>query len=274
MICDKMIKIGYICREENKMKLLATDYDGTLKYAQKVMEEDIEAIQKWKQEGNLFVIVTGRSLESISMEIEKYNLPCDFIVSNNGGMVFDAKEKELMSNYLDYSTCLDIIQEIKKMEHVASYVVNDGIHRHKVVVNAEETEQRYPTLQPDMSEAEVLDSGKFAQIVVSMATLDSALHVAEQINQNFSTNVVAYANNFAVDVVPKGISKATGLDFVVEYAAADETEVYSIGDAHNDIPMIEYGIHGCAMEMAADDVKQFATNVYASVHDLICDVLD
>lgn len=256
------------------MKILATDYDGTLRYADHVMKEDIMAIQQWKKEGNLFAIVTGRSLESILKEIELYQLPCDYIVTNNGGMVFDANQKELMSNYLDYTTSLDIIQMIKKMENVASYVVNDGINRHKVVVDPQLIDQRYPTLQPDMPEEKVLDDGNFAQIVLSMTTLESALHMAEQINQNFSTTVVAYANNFAVDVVPKGISKATGLEFVVEYAELKEEDVYSIGDAHNDVPMIEYGIHGCAMDTAAEDVKQFATGVYASIHDLIQDVLE
>lgn len=255
------------------MKFLATDYDGTLRYADHVMDEDIMAIQQWKAEGNLFSIVTGRSLESIEMEIEKYQLPCDYIVTNNGGMVFDANKKELMSNYLDYITSLDIIYAIKEMDNVASYVVNDGIHRHKVVVDADAIDQRYPTLQPDMPEEQVLEEGNFAQIVLSMTTLDSALHMAELINQYFSSTVVAYANNFAVDVVPKGISKATGLEFVVEYAEVEEEDVYSIGDAHNDIPMIEYGMHGCAMEMSSEDVKQFATGVYSSIHDLIQDVL-
>ena len=46
------------------MKLLATDYDGTLKYAKQIMPEDLQAIQDWKNAGNLFVLCTGRSMES------------------------------------------------------------------------------------------------------------------------------------------------------------------------------------------------------------------
>ena len=41
------------------MKLLATDYDGTLKYAKHIMPEDLQAIQDWKKAGNLFVLCTG-----------------------------------------------------------------------------------------------------------------------------------------------------------------------------------------------------------------------
>ena len=36
------------------MKLLATDYDGTLRYAQDVMPEDLKSIEEWKNKGNKF----------------------------------------------------------------------------------------------------------------------------------------------------------------------------------------------------------------------------
>lgn len=255
------------------MKLLATDYDGTLRYADKVMEEDIEAIKKWKDKGYLFSIVTGRSLESITEQIKMYNLPCDYIVTNNGGMVFDGQGVELMASYLDYVTSLDVIYIAKESENVASYVVNDGKVRHRVVVNEDVEEHRYPNLKQDWKEEQVLDMGQFAQIVISMSSPEEALHMAEQINQYFSNTVIAYANNFVVDVVPKGVSKATGLDFVATYTDVEEKDIYSIGDAHNDIPMIEYGENGMAMDLAPEDVKQFAKNTYSSISDMIQDIL-
>ena len=81
--------------------------------------------------------------------------------------------------------------------------------------------------------------------------------------------VVAYPNNFVVDIVPKGISKATGLDFLIEYADIKEEDVYTIGDGHNDIPLIEFGVHGSVMSYADEDVKAHAQVEYDSVSDLI-----
>ena len=57
------------------MKLLATDYDGTLRYAQDVMPEDLKSIAAWKEQGNKFVIVTGRSKESIDAQVQAFDLP-------------------------------------------------------------------------------------------------------------------------------------------------------------------------------------------------------
>ena len=256
------------------MKILATDYDGTLKYAQHIMPEDLEAIQKWKEAGNLFVICTGRSMESIKEQADIYDIPVDYFVTNNGGMVFDKDGVELFSTYLDYITALDIMYIAKEIEGVCSYVVNDGYHRHRVVVNSELPERRYLTLKPDLEENEVMDLGQFAQVVISMVETSYAMSLADQINANFSDIVHAYSNNFVVDVVAKGVSKANGLEFVCEFEDVSDIDVYTIGDSHNDIPLMEFGFNGACMSTALDDVKEHATTEYDSIHDMIADILN
>ena len=130
-------------------------------------------------------------------------------------------------------------------------------------------DHRYPNLKPDVTEAELLDMTHFAQIVLSMEDTDSALEVASKINDLYYEQVVAYPNNFVVDIVPKGISKATGIDFLIEYANIKEEDVYTIGDGHNDIPLIEFGVHGSVMSCADEDVKAHVQVEYDSVSDLI-----
>ena len=251
------------------MKLLASDYDGTLLYAQKVMQEDIDAIKNWRENGNLFVMATGRSFESIEKEMKKYDIQVDYYITNNGGVVFDGQGNILYSSYLDSIISLDIMYITKHIEGVVSYVVNDGIHRHRVIVNDGFEEKRYPDLMPDLSEEEVMDLGKYAQIVISMATRELAIDLAKAINTHFSDTVVAYSNNYVVDAVPKGTSKSTGVDFVCEYANVTEMETYTIGDSYNDIPLLEYGVHGSCMNWAVDDVKQHASYCYGSIHEMI-----
>lgn len=251
------------------MKLFATDYDGTLLYGQHIMQEDLQAIDRWKEKGNLFAIVTGRSYESIAVQIKKYSLPCDYVVTNNGGMVFDAKGNELFASYLDYMVSIDILYAVKMMDGVASYVVNDGINRHRIVVNDQVQDQRYPSLEPDFSEQQILEMGQFAQIVISMADADMAIEMADMINMFFSEHVVAYANNFVVDVVPAGVSKATGLDFVCEYANISQEDTYTIGDSYNDIPLMEYGQNGACMVTAVDEVKEHASHIYSSIKEML-----
>ncbi|WP_337409001.1 HAD hydrolase family protein, partial [Holdemanella sp.] len=61
----------------------------------------------------------------------------------------------------------------------------------------------------------------------------------------------------------------TGLDFLIAYANINEDDVYTIGDGHNDILLIEFGVHGSVMSCADEDVKEHAQVEYDSVSDLI-----
>ena len=196
------------------MKLLATDYDGTLRYAQDVMPEDLKSIEEWKNKGNKFVIVTGRSKESIDAQIKLFNLPCDYLITNNGGMVFDENGNVLLSNYLNFDVCVDILHNVKKLDTVISYVVNDGIHRHRIVLQPDAVDHRYPNLKPDVTEAELLDMTHFAQIVLSMEDTDSALEVASKSMICIMNKLLLIQIISLLILYQRGFTKATGLGFL------------------------------------------------------------
>ena len=49
---------------ENAMKILASDYDGTLNY-NGFDSQKLDAIARWRAAGNLFGLVSGRSADSL-----------------------------------------------------------------------------------------------------------------------------------------------------------------------------------------------------------------
>ena len=68
--------------------------------------------------------------------------------------------------------------------------------------------------------------------------------------------------------MPKGISKASGLDIIIEHSKVDKDFVSVIGDDLNDIPMLEK-YNGYAVNNAKDEVKAVSLKIYNSVSDLI-----
>lgn len=116
------------------MKVLASDYDGTLRTGEMVDTKDVEAIHAFREQGNVFGLVTGRSMESIKKEIERNGFEFDFIIANNGGVVYDANFNKLQCLYMDFNKALDIISYIKTLDCV-SFVINDGYNRYKVRVD-------------------------------------------------------------------------------------------------------------------------------------------
>lgn len=255
------------------MKLLASNYDGTLCYGKHVMEEDSQAIRQWQANGNLFTIVTGRAKESLDKYLKKDGLYPDYIVTNNGSVIFDKDGNEIESNFLDYITALDVMYIAKQTDGVVSYVVNDGRHRHRIIVNPNLQDVRYPHMKPDLTEEEVMDKqGGYSQIVLSMSNPDMASALAEELNIFFSENITAYANNYCVDVVPKGISKGTGLEFVTNYLDLDVDDVYAIGNLEKDIPMLEFAGNSYAFFTAFEEIKAVCDHEVMSIAEMIKDI--
>ena len=62
------------------MQLLVSDYDGTLNppggpFRIHNLQLNIDAIHRFREEGNKFMISTGRTLPGIRQEIEKHQIP-------------------------------------------------------------------------------------------------------------------------------------------------------------------------------------------------------
>lgn len=47
------------------MKILASDFDNTLYFHNSMKENDLKAIKKFQEKGNLFGICTGREINGI-----------------------------------------------------------------------------------------------------------------------------------------------------------------------------------------------------------------
>lgn len=253
------------------MELLASDYDGTLRYEAKVVEEDLEAVKRWQNAGNLFVVVTGRSMESFLEEIKRNNLHCDFIVLNNGGVIYDGSGKCLQVCYMDFGKALEVIDYIRTLP-CASYVINDGFYRHRIVVDPTQEDHKYANMPQEKNEQEILDGGKIAQIVISLNDEELAQQIVRYVNEQFGSHIQAYANKNCVDIVPTGVSKAEGLSYVSHYIGMDEEKIYTIGDSYNDLPMIEQ-YHGFSVGMAPEEVQEKSEHVYFSVADCIADLM-
>lgn len=250
------------------MKLIAADYDGTLNYCGYVKEEDLKALEKWQRDGNLFVIDTGRSLESIRIEAEKYGLKPDYYITNNGGMVFDNASNQLNASYLDNDLAHELMHMGRTLEGTVSFVANDGIYRHRIMVSPEKEDHRY-TLDPDLTFEELLALNRYSQIVFSMDDMGKASALADLINTKYGDRIAAYANRWVTDIVRQGVSKATGLDFLAKHLGIRIEDIYTIGDADNDIPMIKYGVHGACIQSGVPEAKEKAKIICAGAADLI-----
>jgi len=93
------------------MKLLASDYDDTFNTYD--LEKNIRAVKKFMNDGNLFVIATGRSYPQMKKDIEQYHIEYNYLVCNDGALIFDNAGKVLYRKDIEQYLVKPIIEYIK-----------------------------------------------------------------------------------------------------------------------------------------------------------------
>ena len=249
------------------MKCLGVDYDGTLRRGESVSQRNKEAIQRWRESGNIFGIVSGRSLQSLLGELAKNEIEADFIITNNGGVLSNSKGGIESVEAFDINTVFELTNYIKGIDCV-SYVLNNGDVRSKHVIKEDVIDEKYGNLEAMLSEQELLDEGIIAQIVIALENNDHNIEYADYINEHFQNRAIAFPNHQCVDIVPFHCSKAAGLAKVVSEYAIDEADVVVVGDHYNDISMLER-FKGYTFEDSPLPIKDIAFALVEEVADAI-----
>ena len=234
------------------MKVFASDYDGTLYKNQVITDYDLRQIRKLRAAGHKFGIVTGRTINSIVFEINKHNIPVDFIVGINGGVVLRNDFKELFSSRMDVSVIPELMTTLHHLD-VLYYGVNDGYRMGRVHVTKEDDETEFNI---ELTPVEELMQSGVRALYVRCRDREHAKKVADTINElYYEEGVKAYPNNWSVDIGVRGVSKASGLYHILEELRVDDfKDVFTIGDAYNDVSMLTK-FNGFLMDNAHDDLK-------------------
>lgn len=70
-----------------------------------------------------------------------------------------------------------------------------------------------------------------------------------------------------VEMVPKGTSKATGIQWLCNYLDFSVDDTYAVGDSVNDLDMLRFVGHSIAMGNGVDAVKEVCDYVTSDIHE-------
>ena len=230
-------------------KLLASDIDGTLLLNRKIHHKSIENIDRFKNDGNLFILSTGRALCELDSIINEYKLDVDAYVLCNGAFILD-KSLNIIE---DFKIDSDIVYKISKyvlstnnftlsvLDGYKSYLIKSkNILKARNLFNLNSLKKIYKMLINKSSNLELLNLNHLKDNdlninIMSIYSLNDNVEKAENLknylNDEFGEYITAYRNKYFVDVVFKGCSKATGIEKVCKKFNLADNNVYVIGDS-------------------------------------------
>lgn len=274
-----------------RVRLIALDMDGTLLCSdhQTVPQENIDAIRRADEAGIHVCICTGRMLEDASDFIAKLNLPC-MIIACNGTRVSDGPLPDGHIIYRrsfetqDAVSVLDMILPYRIMINgfedgcVNSVIFAPGQHYHltdRGIIKANYGKKAiYEAAQRGIMKFYIAEDG-YAGAVTSK----NVENARKAIINAFPELQITQSAPGNIEIMPKDANKGTALAFLAQSLGFAKEQVMAMGDAENDLSMLEYAYHSVAMANGTQKVKdicryQTVSNDECGVAKMIDCVLD
>ncbi len=249
------------------VRLIALDMDGTLLLSdhQTVPQQNIDAIRRADAAGIHVCICTGRMLEDASDFARRLDLPC-MLIACNGTRISDAPLPEGKIIYRrslepeDAKRAIDILLPYRIMMNgfedgrVTTVAFAPGQHYHitdrALVDVCYGEEAMYAAARRGLMKLYLAEDGYAGSvdtdnIKAARAAVRKALpHL--QLTQSSPGNI---------EIMPENAGKGTALAFLAKHLGLEREQVMAMGDAENDLSMLEYAVHSVAMANASPAVK-------------------
>lgn len=254
--------------------LIACDVDGTLfDDDEAISPRTRDAVRAAVADGAHFVVATGRPPRWIRPVVEALGF-APTAVCANGAVIYDpATDRVLSARTLAVDTLGELAELATRAIPGAGLAVErigDRAHDTATPQFISSPGYEHAWLNPDNTEVSIEDllSAPAIKLLIRKAGARSADMAAELARYVGSQGDITYStNNGLVEIVPLGISKATGVQEVAGPLEIDSTNVVAFGDMPNDLPLLVWAGRGVAMGNAHPDVLAAADEVTAPNSD-------
>ncbi|MEB3023764.1 HAD family hydrolase [[Mycobacterium] crassicus] len=241
--------------------LIASDVDGTLlDDTEQITARTREAVRAAVDSGARFILATGRPPRWIAPVVDALGF-APMAVCANGAVLYDpATDRVVSARTLSTENLVklaDVVGRVMPGAGLAVERIGERAHDAATPQFVSSPGYEHAWLNPDNTEVSVEDllSQPAIKLLIRQAGAASAdmaaelaAHIGDAAELTYSTN------NGLVEVVPAGITKATGIEELIAPLGIATQDVVAFGDMPNDLPMLRRAGHGVAMGNAHPEV--------------------
>ncbi|WP_264565214.1 Cof-type HAD-IIB family hydrolase [Flavobacterium sp. N3904] len=253
--------------KQTQYKMIVLDMDDTLLTDDhKISKENAAMIFKAQEMGVYVVLASGRPTSAMTayakeLKMDFYN---SFMLSYNGAVITDLKDntilfeqtltKEQIHDLYDYS--------VKNKTHIITYL-NDEI--------VSETDSEYIDIEKHITGLAHNKVTSFKEAVTGNAVKCILLEepsylktVEDDLKLAMPHLSVSMSKPFFLEVAQNGIDKAYSLKKLAEKLSIHQSEIIAIGNAGNDLTMIEYAGLGIWVDNVTPELREKGDFIVAS----------
>lgn len=263
-------------KKKKVIRYIASDLDGTLISSDnEVSEENLDAIDRMHNAGVRFIVLTGRTLYEVPLEL-RHNDSIDYIIYSNGVGIWDRKRGLLKNNFIDdekakkvfeilseYETFTEIYSggrpyvDASKFdsEHFLYYKIDKGF-----IPEMNKSRVKIPNLRKIIDDS----NAKVEMFDVFFRYEKERQECLKRLKNDFDDLFVTSSMSNNLEIVRAGNSKGNTLIEFCNKMGIDIKSVTVLGDSRNDISAFETDAKGYAVANACDELKNLADKVICS----------
>ncbi len=262
--------------------LIATDVDGTLiDEHENVTPRTRDAVAAAVAAGTKFVLATGRPPRWIALIVDALGFAPPAVCANGAVLYDPATDRIISARTLSAEVLAELADiALRAIPGAGLAVERVGRSAHDAATPQFVSSPGYEHawLNPDNTEVSLEDllSTSAVKLLIRKAGARSSDMAAELVKHVGAQGDITYStNNGLIEVVPAGVSKATGVDEVAAPLGIVSADIITFGDMPNDVPMLAWAGHGVAMGNAHPEAIAAADEVTApNTHDGLARVLE
>lgn len=259
---------------KNKIKLIATDVDGTfVDFGRNdiVSKYNIALANELKKRNIRLVLATGRTIDELSNIHEQLGFITDSVCLN-GSIIYNDKKEQLISNTLTEKDLMIIyrLSEKYNIKFILYYENNIGCFCEQKELLNHIRQGNIKHLNKDFfsddfyMNAEKVDISNIKKLPFKAETMFTDLSIQQQVRNELSVcdDMLAFSSlNHNIEINNINSNKGKALKELCEIYQIKDDEVLCFGDGENDIPMLENYKNSYAMPASPQHVKEKARHV-------------
>lgn len=229
--------------------ILFCDFDGTLHRAgmDDEFDQNLDAIKRWREAGNIFVLITGRGLASVKRGFPQFAEYTDYLICDNGSVCYGKNGalfeycfgREVVDKVVSY---VQSLPEGKEVEYIC---YSDGEEFSEA--KDKQTKLRLCTRENDLADKIWKKLEEHFQGLSGVRFYPGHNIIPPR------TPFIKYEHHSLVDVAPEGAGKEKALGRLA--ALFPDEPYYVVGDGFNDYDMLA-AYNGFVMDSARPEMVE------------------
>ncbi len=241
--------------------ILFSDFDKTLYFREdsEKTKNNFGAIVDWKERGNCFCVVTGRSFRSVTEQAPEMKNLCDYFIVDSGSIIASKSGEIIKAFYFDETVVSGIVEFSKSFSEIPIAYYYSPEYEGTNTISKNVTKLRL--------------------WFKDMSMLNST---AEKLREKFP--VFAFCSEFIihnnaelesyvgfVEIIPDTFGKGSAIRYLVDMLGVPVSDIITIGDGFNDFSMVKdfdgYAIKDSELSNHFMDLKT-ADSISSLIKDL------